>query len=191
MRKFPWVKLHIYCGLFTSFYLLAFGFSSIVLNHNINVEKDAIADIWTTQVSFDPTASDLDIAIHIRDTLNLMGWVPPWEIKKDSLSMNFQITHLAKTTNLQLNFATGILHVKERPKGFMAVLHELHFFNGQIPNAPFLLKTWIVYQWLTLFVLLISLFTGLWFWFKHSYKTWELVVFVALFIESLIVMTLL
>ena len=164
MRKSFWIKIHLYCGLFTSFYLLAFGISSIILNHKFNVEKDEVTDAWTSHINYTPSSSYLDIALQIRDSLDLMGWVPPWEIKKDSLTLDFKITHLGKTTDFQLNLQSGMLQAKERPKGFLAVVNELHFFNGNVPNAPFLLRTWAVYQWLTLIVLLILLFIGIWIW---------------------------
>lgn len=189
MKKSFWIRIHLYCGLFTSFYLLAFGVSSIVLNHKLNVDNDKVATTWTTYVSFDPNSSDLDIALQIRDSLNLMGWVPPWEIKRDSLSLDFKVTHLGKTINFQLNPETGLLHAKERPKGFLAVMHGLHFFNGNVPNAPSLLRTWALYQWLTLFVLLISLFIGVWIWIRYSHKTWELYVFGGIFLISVLLMT--
>lgn len=190
MKKSTWIKLHVYGGLFTCWYLVAFGVSSLILNHNMDVNKDAIADSWTTQVTYDPADSNLDNATRIRDNLNLMGWIPTWQIRKDSAYMDFKITHLGKTSDLHLALATGILQVNERPKGMMAVLHGLHFFNGNIPNAPFLLRTWMVYQWLALFVFLISLIIGIWLWIRYGYKTWELYVFGGLFLISIVLMTL-
>ena len=188
MKKSLWIKIHLYCGLFTSFYLLVFGVSSIILNHKLNVEKDKVASTWTTHVSYDPNSTDLDIALQIRDSLDLMGWVPPWKIKKDSSSLDFEITHLGKTIDFQLDPHTGVLHAKERPKGFLAVINELHFFNGNVPNAPLLLRTWAVYQWLTLFVLFFSLITGIWIWVRYSHKTWELYVFGGIFLLSVLLM---
>lgn len=189
-RKSTWIKLHVYAGLFTCWYLLAFGVSSLILNHKLDVENDGITDTWTTQVSYDPSSSDLDNITRIRDTLDLMGWLPPWEIKKDSASLSFILTHLGKTSDLHLNLASGLLQVNERPKGMLAVLHGLHFFNGKIPNAPFLLRTWMVYQWLALFVLLISLCIGVWMWMRYSYRAWEAYVFGGLFLLSIFLMTM-
>lgn len=188
MKKSFWIRIHLYCGLFTSFYLLAFGVSSIILNHKLNIEKETVTKTWTTHVNYDPNSTGLDMALQIRDSLGLMGWVPPWEIKKDSLSLDFEITHLGKTVDFELNLDTGVLHAKERPKGILAVMHELHFFDGNVPNAPFLLRTWAVYQWLTLFVLLISLFIGIWIWIRYGHKTWELYVFGGIFLISVMLM---
>lgn len=191
MKKSTLVKLHLYCGLFTSFYLIAFGFSSIILNHKVTLENTDVARTWTGQVQIDPARSDQDLAENLRDQLGLMGWVPPWQFKRDSLQFSCTVTHLAKTTTLQLDLQTGAVQGAEKPKGLLAVLHGLHFFNGNIPNAPFFLRTWMVYQWLTLLVLFFSLVLGLWLWLKYSYKTWELYTFGGLFLISCLLMLLL
>lgn len=191
MKKSTLIKLHLYCGLFTSFYLIAFGVSSIILNHKIKVENTAVKKTWTDQITPDPSLADQELAENVRNQLGMMGWTPPWQFKRDSINFKFGLVHLAKTSQLNLDLNSGQVEVAEIPKGFWAVLHGLHFFNGRIPNAPFFLKTWIVYQWLTLLVLLFSLILGLWLWIKYSHKTWELYVFGGLFFLSFLLMVLL
>jgi hypothetical protein len=191
MKKSLLIKLHLYCGLFTCFYLLAFGVSSIILNHKIEAENKAIKKTWHGQVKIDPKLNDNELAESLRDQLGIMGWLPPWQFRKDSTTFKLTVTHLAKNSELEVDLVSGGVNVLEIPKGFLATLHGLHFFNGRIPNAPFFLKTWRVYQWLALFVLLISLVLGLWLWLKYSYKPWELFVFGGLFIFSCLIMLLL
>jgi hypothetical protein len=191
MKKSLLIKLHLYCGLFTCFYLLAFGVSSIILNHKIEVENTAVKKTWTDQVVIDQTLDDNGLAKSVRDQLDIMGWPPTWQFKRDSNTFQMNVTQLAKTSKLEVDLNSGAVKVDEIPKGFLATLHGLHFFNGRIPNAPFFLKTWIVYQWLALFVFLISLVLGLWLWLKYSYKPWELIVFGGLFIFSCLLMLLL
>ena len=181
----------MYCGLFTSFYLISFGVSSIILNHQMKVEKQTVEWTWDDQVTVESFPSDRELAENIRDQLGLMGWTPPWEYQKDSTRFQFVVTHLAKNTNVKVDLDSGRAAVVEKPKGFWAVLHGMHFFNGRIPNAPFFLQTWMVFQWLTLLVLFLSLILGLWLWLKYSYKTWELYVFGGLFILSFLTMILL
>lgn len=184
------IKLHLYCGLFTSFYILAFGISSLVLNHGLNFDKKEVTNTYDRRVKVDQTLEDDKLAENIRDQLGLMGWLPRWQMRRDSQSFSFTTEHLAKTNRLHLELKSGNVQIEEMPKGFMATLHGLHFFNGKIPNAPFFLKTWIVYQWLSLAVLLISLILGLWLWLKFSYHSWELYFFSGLFIFSIILMCL-
>lgn len=191
MKKSGWIKLHLYGGLFTSFYLIAFGFSSIVLNHSIAVDSKTVADTWTGQVQIAPDTPDRELAETLRDQLGLMGWIPPWKYKRDSVQFHCTLTHLAKDTDLTVNLQTGTVQATEKPKGFWAVLHGMHFFRGNIPNAPGWMQTWAVYQWLTLLVLLVSLLLGLWLWFRYSRKAWEIYVFGGLFLISCLVMLLL
>ena len=180
MKKSKLIKLHLYCGLFTSFYILAFGISSLILNHRWDIENKDVKNIYTERVIIDNNLDDNTLAENIRDQLGLMGWLPKWQMHRDSQSFQFTTVHLAKTNQLNVDLASGIL----------ATLNGLHFFNGKIPNAPFFLKTWIVYQWLSLAVLFISLILGLWLWLKFNYQSWELYFFGTIFIMSIILMIL-
>ncbi len=187
-RKSTLIKLHLYCGLFTCFYILAFGVSSLILNHRIQVEKQEVTKTWQGRVAVDPSLDDVALAESVREQLGIMGWLPPWHFNRDSTLFRFQSTHLAKTNMIHLNLENGNVKVDVVPKGFIATFHGLHFFNGKIPNAPFILQTWIVYQWMGLLVLLFSLVLGLWLWLKYSHKTWELYVFGGLFLLSILIM---
>ena len=152
MKKPLLIKLHLYAGLFTSFYLIAFGFSTIVLNHKIRVEKKEVTRTRQARVTVNPKLNDHDLSESIRNQLGLMGWLPPWENKRDSTSFHFMITHPGRNYYLDVDLHSGELSVAEAPKGFPEVLNALHFFNGEVPNAPFFIRTWAVYQWLSLFV---------------------------------------
>lgn len=191
MKKSTLIRLHLYCGLFTSFYLLAFGLSSIILNHKMDVENRTIKKTWTDQVKVELSMTENELAEEVRNQLGLMGWVPRWRFNKDSTHFKFAVTSLAKTSKLNLDLNSGKVEVAEIPKGFLAVFHGLHFFNGRIPNAPFFLQTWRVYQWLTLLVLFFSLILGLWLWIKSGHKTWEFYFFGGLFLITSLLMILL
>jgi len=184
------IKLHIYSGLFVSFYLLAFGFSSIVLNHDIDLEHKDVANTWAKDITANPELTDLQLAEDIRDQLGLMGWLPRWEFSRDSIFFNFTIVHPGRKYHLRLDLKQNQVTVQESPKGFLAVFHGLHFLNGNIPNAPLLIKSWAIYQWLALAVMMISLVLGLWLWIKYSYKAWQGFVFGGLMIITLTIMLL-
>lgn len=191
MKKSLLIKIHLYCGLFTLFYLIAFGFSSIVLNHHIDLEQKEVSHQWDTKVEISSNgAEDRDLAENTRDQLGLMGWTPFWLFQRDTESFQFTVTHPGRNYHVNLNLLDGAVLVEEAPKGFLAVLNGLHFLNGNIPNAPFLVRSWAVYQWLALCTMLVSLFVGIWLWFKYRYHTVEGYVFVAFLGLSLLVMLL-
>jgi hypothetical protein len=190
MKKSFLVKLHIYAGLFTSFYLISLGVSSIVLNHKIDVDNKSITKEWSTSTKIDTSLDDHALALNLRDQLNFMGWTPPWKFKKDTDHFHFEITHLGKTSEISVDLASGKTDIAEFRKGMMAVLHGMHFFNGKIPNGNLLLRSFTIYQYLALLTLLISLVLGLWLWIKFSYQQWELIAFASLFLITILIMTL-
>jgi hypothetical protein len=190
VKKSLLIKLHLYSGLFVSFYLLAFGFSAIILNHNIDVENKDITETWTAEASADANLPDLQLAESIRDQLGIMGWLPRWEFRRDSAQFSFTIVHPGRKYQLKHDFNNNQITISEMPKGFLAVFHGLHFLNGKIPNAPFLIRTWAYYQWTALFVMTISLVLGIWLWLKYSYRPWEGIAFGGLLLTTLIVMML-
>ena len=93
MKKSTLIKLHIYAGLFTCFYLLAFGVSTIILNHKLDVERKAIRKTWHDQISVDRSLDDAELAASVRDQLGIMGWLPRWQFRKDSSLFRFQTAH--------------------------------------------------------------------------------------------------
>lgn len=191
MKSSLLIKLHLYTGLFIAFYILAFGVSSLILNHNLNVEHTDITKTWETQLSIDHQVPDLELAESIKDELELMGWVLPWEFKRDSTIFHFSVVHPGRKYQLTFKSSNGVIKVEEMPKGFLAVFHGLHFLNGKIPNAPILIRSWAVYQWLALFSMGVSLFLGIWLWLKNHYQLWQGIVFGSLFVGTLILMILL
>jgi hypothetical protein len=185
------IKLHLYTGIFISFYILAFGVSSIILNHDLKVERSEVTKIWETNVSVDPSMPELQLAENIRNELNLMGWLLPWEFKRDSAQFKFSMVHPGRKYHLSYDILNGMVKIEEMPRGFLVVFHGLHFLNGKPPNAPFLIKSWVVYQWVGLLSMFISLILGIWLWLKNHYKPWQGIVFGSLFVGTLIIMYLL
>jgi hypothetical protein len=170
---------------------VAFGFSSIVLNHDIKLEKDLISHQWDTVSSTNFNDKDnTDIAESVKNEMRLMGWTPYWLFNRDSLSFQFTVTHPGRNYRINLDLVDGRVKVAEIPKGFLAVLNSIHFLNGNIPNAPIVLRSWAVYQWLALLTMLVSLFLGLWLWIKFHYQSWEGLVFGSLFVVTMVLMLL-
>lgn len=182
------MQWHIYAGLFTTIYLLAFGISSLILNHGWDVENKEVSRSWEKQIKINADLPDPELGNQIRDELGLMGWVVNWETYRDSTSLHTEVTHLSKTYSIKADLASGFVHVDEIDKGFLATFHGLHFFGGKIPNAPAFLQTWWYFRWITLAVMLVSLALGLVLWIKYSFRRWHLGVFGFLFIGSLILM---
>ena len=182
------IKLHVYAGLFTFLYLLAFGVSSLILNHQWSVENKEVKSTREEKIDFDASLADKELAEQVRDRLGLMGWVPWWEYKRDSISFRFMVINFAKNYQLNVKLPSGKTLIDEIPKGFLHTFHSLHFLNGNIPNAPLLVRSWAIYQYLTLTVMVVSLILGLWLWWKYSYESWHVWLFGGIFLTSLLLM---
>ena len=127
IKKSLLIKLHLYSGIFTSFYLLAFGFSALIMNHNVNLDQTEYTKTWETEIQIDADLSNDQLAEKIRDELNIMGWLPRWEFQRDSIHFSFTVVHLGRKFHIESNLQTGKLEIKEAPKGILAVFHGLHF----------------------------------------------------------------
>ncbi len=191
MKKSTLIRWHLYAGLFTAMYILAFGFSSLVLNHGIELDQKTLVEEWEETVLLgEVPAENMALANRLRDQLNLMGWPLGWRMKRDSATFSFPMTNPGKEYQLVYEFATNKLQIQTYRKSFWSVLHAMHFFGGEIPNAPFFIRTFVVYQYLGMLVLLSSLILGLWLWIKYSYRKWELYFFGGLALISIILMYL-
>lgn len=188
IKKSQLIKWHVYAGLFTSVYILAFAFSSLVLNHGWDVENKEVTDHWEATIRLDSSLNNDELSEQIRDNLQIMGWIPRWEFRRDSEEFKFRITHFGKDHRITANLATGKVEVDGISKGILATFHGLHFFNGSIPGASKFLRSWAVYQWLTMAVLVISLILGLILWVRFNFRRWHLYVFGGLTLLSLIIM---
>jgi hypothetical protein len=188
MKKSLLIKLHIYAGIFTSLYLIVFGFSTIILNHDIDIRNETITNNWKDQIFIDATLTNRKLAENIRDQMGFMGWVPPWKYQRDATSFKFEIVRIGRKYELNADLHKNSVEILEFSGGFLDVFNGLHFFNGNIPNAPFFIRTWQVYQWLSLFIMSLSLILGIWLWLKYSYKPWQGVVFSSLFVGTIIIM---
>lgn len=191
MKKSTLIRWHLYAGLFTALYILAFGFSSLILNHGIELDQKKFIGEWETTLLLDTIPQEnMALANRIRDQLQLMGWPLGWRMERDSSDFSFPLTNPGKEFLLEYHFHTGQVQVQEYRKSFWSVLHTMHFFGGEIPNAPFFIRTFAVYQYLGMLVLSISLVLGIWLWIKFSQRSWELYFFGSLAIISIVLMYL-
>ena len=161
-------KIHIYSGLACFWYLIILGISSLHFNHNFGFMERSGAQIHWNQrtVKIDPGSDDLKVAEAIRDSLSLMGWPFPWEMSRDSTSLQFAMEQPAKRYVIRYGFVDHTVNVTETDKGFWRVFNSLHG-AGEIPNGPFM-KWWKWYTRATVLIVIFSIVTGLYIWLKSK-----------------------
>ncbi|WP_149275811.1 PepSY domain-containing protein [Pareuzebyella sediminis] len=187
LKKINFIQWHLYAGLFTAFYVLAFAISSLLLNHDAKIENTHTTSTWQAMVDIDPSLSDQDLCLKIRDDLAMIGWPTDWKRENNGI-LNFKIVHQAKESQLSANLSTGKVNVNEVGKGFFATFQALHFFSGKIPNGNLWLRSWQVYQWLTMIIMVISLVSGMWLWIKYVRKKKFIALFISIWALSLFLM---
>jgi len=163
------IRLHLYAGLFCFPYFIIFGVSSLNFNHHFQFmqsKEDKVT--WQKQITIPSYKNDDQFSNDVRDSLGLMGWTLPWEVKKDSASFQFVVSHFAKDYMVKIHDKENIVDVYEKGKGFWNVFNGLHSFGGDLPNAPALINSWKYYQDITVVVLLFSAISGIYIFLRRK-----------------------
>lgn len=191
MKKSSLVRWHVYAGLFTFFYMMALGFSTLVLNHGVNLDKLTFVDEKQAHLPLEVIIEDdRALANSIRDRLNMTGWPLVWKLQKDEDYVSFPVTSPGKEIEIHYDFASSKASIKEYRKSFLSVLNSMHFFGGRLPNASLFIKSFSIYQYAGLIFLFISMILGVWLWLRYSYKKWEVYLFCGFTVFSIIIMVL-
>jgi len=158
MRK--WVMwFHIHTGLLFFGFLLIFGLSSLVFNHNPKfLEREKTSPKWDQPISTVPQADLWKYAAAVADDMGLDGRVLHPVSKNGAL--DFDLVRPGRRYIVHLK-DKGV-HVDEFREGFVATLSEMH---GVRPtnNSP-LLNLWAWYAIIGSVVLVGSAITGVYVW---------------------------
>lgn len=191
MRK-KLIKWHLFAGLLCFPYFIIFGISSLNFNHHFQFMEPGKNIIhWQRQIIIPPFQDEQQFADAIRDSLGLIGWSPPWEIKKDTTGFRFMITHPGKTYAIKIVTNEKIIRVEETRKGFWSVFNSLHGFNGEIPGAPALINSWGFYSDIIIVVMLFSIISGIYIFLKRKSerKTGLIILFSCIGLSLLIMLS--
>ncbi len=180
-------KIHIYGGLLFFPYLLIFGLSTLHINHDFKIfgEKQD----WTERkmvIDIAEIEDNQQLAESIRDSLGLMGWCPWWTQNRNESRFRFSIDHFGSEHRINANLGTGEVIVNRRYKGFLSVLHSMHFLGSDVPRANRVINSWQYYQDFTVIYLIIAIITGIYMFLesKKEKKT-GIVILSGFFVASL------
>lgn len=190
MRKYL-QNIHALLGLFCIPYLLIFGVSSLNFNHHIFLleRKDNNPVIWEKEVITENLPDDSKLAEVINDSLGIMGWFIPWNVKRDTLNFKYDVAQLAKKYRIEYFFINHRVRVSIYPNSFSNILKGLHGLGENIPNAPWWINLWKYYQDLSVYALLFWVISGIWLWsMKRKDRKWGILIlgFMTLFSICLI-----
>lgn len=178
------VNIHYFGGLACFWYLIVLGVSSLHFNHRFSFGEDPGDTIqWSRPLHLQPIdTARQDLSETIRDSLALAGWPLFWETRFDSTGVyHFTLEQPARRYLIAYSFNDYNARITEIRKNFWQVFVSLHG-AGEVPNAP-VMTVWMWYTRLTIVVVLISLFTGIYIWIigKRDKKSGNAVLIGSLF----------
>lgn len=183
------IKWHLYAGMLCFPYFIILGISSLNFNHHFSfMEPRKNAIHWQKQINIPAFLDEQQFADAVRDSVNLMGWTPPWEIKNDASGFRFMVTHPGKDYAISFFNDERLIKVEETHKGFWPVFNSLHGFNGEIPGAPAFISSWGLYSDIIIVVMLFSILSGIYIFLrrKNERKTGLIILFSCIGVSLLI-----
>lgn len=163
-------NLHIYGGLSCSLYLCVVALSALNFQHHFISEepKDTIA--FGKQIQFDPTLSNDSLAKFVARQLQVVGHIPPWEMRSDSVgNLRFKIQRPARTYAVRLSRNSDEVQVKEIHYQAGRILRVMHFGSIAGLNDP-VLKAWAWFAQISTILAFFVVCISVYFWFKKSVK---------------------
>ena len=199
MKKSRWkrflCKFHIYGGLFSVGFLIAFSYSAFVHQHHPKFPKPGDKTVyWEQGLDIPDIEDELEYKFAVRDSLGLFGHAPWWEDYRDSLGVHhFMIARPAKQYWVTVPLEGDIFKIKEIRTGFWDVLIQLHPLAAGMQNhgkGPFFIKAWRIISVPMALVLLSVILITIYLWYIHSFhkrKSWFIVGAIAAFPVVLII----
>lgn len=192
-RRKSWNKFlgnfHVYGGLFSVGFLIAFSYSAFVHQHHLKFPKPGNKSVyWEQSLNIPEIEDNHDYKLAVRDSLGLFGHTPWWEDYHDSLGVHhFMIARPAKQYWVTVPSKGNIFKINEIRTGFWDVLKQLHPLASGMQGhgkGPFFIKAWKYISIPMALVLFCVIMLAFYFWYKRSFKkpgSWILVGTIAVF----------
>lgn len=182
-------KFHVYGGLFTAGFLIAFAFSAFYHQHHLKYPKEGSKTVqWEQQLTLPDIPDNLEYKLAVRDSLGLFGHAPWWEDYTDSLGIHhFMISRPGKQYWITVPGEGNVYKVDEVRTGFWNVLFQLHPLSAGMQGhgkGPFFIRAWKIVSLPMALVLLGVMIISIHFWMTRSFsrrRSWFIVAGIALF----------
>ncbi len=188
-------KWHVYGGLLTVGFLIAFSYSAFYHQHHPKFPKEGTRKTnWEQRLTIPEIEDPLEYKLAVRDSMGLFGHAPWWEDYHDSLGVHhFMIVRPGKNYWITVPTEGDLFMVEEIRTGFWNVLIQLHPLAAGMQghgNGPLFIKAWRYISFPMALVMLSVIIITIHLWYVRSFKksrSWLFVATVALFPTILIV----
>ncbi|NLF39901.1 hypothetical protein GX586_10670 [bacterium] len=163
------LNIHLYGGLFVSWYFLALGISVLGFNHPWLIPAwPGGKHTWEHRAAFPAGAGNVKLTEAVRDELGLAGWVPPWNMKRDVRGdLHFEIVRPGKRYAVATDRAAGTVRVEAQSTGIRSIMGFLHCSTGAVPGSRFL-RLWGGYSEITVWTTLFLVASGIYLWARRQ-----------------------
>jgi hypothetical protein len=152
------VDLHLYLGLFSLPYVLLFGVSSILLNHDIRSEPRV--SHWERTIAPPAAGTPVERAQAAAAALGLKGLaLRPSARESAGGVLTFRVTHAARVHRVEVDPA-GRARVAETYQGVAGVIRALHGFHGW--NVSTWGYSWALFTDFSVGAFAFFIVTGIW-----------------------------
>lgn len=177
-------KIHIYGGLYCSFYLIMMGFTGFMFNHEKLLTPKENKVHWSEAVSLPEDVLADSLIDPIVEQINIFGHRPYWEQwTDDEGQFHFKIMRPGRQYSLILNKFRDSIFVEEVRPGFFLMMKGLHPSSTGMPEHP-VFSFWRIYAESSAIITMIVIFISVYFWFRKSVKNitdWIFITLSALF----------
>jgi hypothetical protein len=147
--------LHLYLGLLCLPYLVVFGVSSILLNHDLRNETTTE---WQREIAAPSAESDTAQSAATLEALALTGSVLAHTVKRDEAGgLHFEASRPGRRYQVEL-LASGQARVRESRGGVLGISRGLH--GHRDTQSSLWSLSWALYTELATAVLLFSIASG-------------------------------
>ena len=168
-------KFHVYGGLFSVGFLIAFSISAFYHQHHPKFPKpgDKTA-YWEQSIMVPDIPDNLDFKFAVRDSLGLFGHAPWWEDYHDNSGVHhFLINRPGKKYWITVPDKGHVYKVEEVRTGIWPVFIALHYLASGMQNVgekPFFIKAWRIISLPMALVVLGVVIITIHFWRVRSFR---------------------
>lgn len=168
-------KVHVYGGLFSVGFLIAFSISAFYHQHHPKFPKPGDkTTFWEQSILVPDIPDNLDFKFAVRDSLGLFGHAPWWQDYHDSTGIHhFVINRPGKRYWITVPGEGDVYKVEEIRTGIWPVFIGLHWLSSGMQNVgdrPFFIVAWRIISLLMAVVLLAVILITIHFWRVRSFR---------------------
>lgn len=161
------LQIHLYGGLATFWYLLAYGVTSLGFNHPWLL-PDPPQRTEAGSVPYTASAGDARARAEAAAAdAGIAGWYLPWTVREDGRVLRFDVQRPGYVTHVTADAQAGLLTYERVGPDLAGMLHFLHGSTHPVPGLPGT-RPWGWYTDVTTALVLFFCASGVWLFWERT-----------------------